>query len=62
MHFEWEFQLLEPGLWMFHRARNPQAPEGPPIVTLDNLLIDGKPARRLDNLNDQRVIEQRPER
>jgi beta-lactamase regulating signal transducer with metallopeptidase domain len=55
--FDWQFHLYEPNVWMLDAARNPQAPDGPPIMTLDNLLIEGKPARRLDNLDDRRIPE-----
>ncbi len=62
MNFEWEFLVYEPNLWMFHRARDPQAPERTPIMTLENLLIDSQPARRLDNWNDRRIVEPPPKR
>ncbi len=46
-YFDWKFDVYEPGVWLFSKSLNVDEPEGEPIATVENVTINGQPARRL---------------
>jgi hypothetical protein len=46
--FDWTFAVYEPRLWLLSESRDARTPNSPPVMTLDNVKVNGEPARRME--------------
>ncbi len=47
LSYDWKFKIYEPGVWLFAKSENLEDPAAAPIATLENIEINGQPAKRL---------------